>query len=439
MTEDGATPERIEPTGPLAGVRVLEFSQIVAGPYAGVYLSDLGADVVKVEPPYGDDRRNTMAVIPNESKYFQVLNRGKLGLVVDLKRPGGQALIQRLVPGFDVVMINYRQGVAERLGIDYETLSAIRPDLIYATITGFGTEGPEAGRAGSDIVAQAYSGMMATEGKTEESGAPRFIQSTPYADRATALAVAMGVASALFHRERTGEGQRIDASLLQTAIDLMSRHVTREPTHDVVLRDPMLEQINALLAGGRPYSEALEVRNDQFTRFATQRLYYRGYHTKQGAIVLGALTRANRRALRPVVGLDDPTDDEDFDASAPGWPEEFAVWQRRVQERMLEKTAAEWVALLDEAGVPASVVHFAEEMSDDPQVEAMGMMAELVHPVTGPQRVVGPLLKMSKTPPNAHRHAPVWGADCAEVLREAGLADHEIAALQADGVIVGSN
>ena len=167
------------PTGPLAGVRMLEFSQIIAGPVAGVYLSDLGVNVVKVEPPRGDDRRNTMAVVPNEGKYFQSLNRGKRGLVVDLQRPEGRALIHRIIPTFDVVTINYRPGVAERLEIDYETLSAIRPDLIYVNITGFGRGGPESARAGSDIVAQAYSGLMATEGKTEESGAPRFIQSAP--------------------------------------------------------------------------------------------------------------------------------------------------------------------------------------------------------------------------------------------------------------------
>ena len=435
MAEGEAALERIAPTGPLVGVRVLEFSVIVAGPIAGVHLSDLGADVVKVEPPAGDDRRNTMAVVPNEGKYFQSLNRGKRGLVVDLKTEAGRALIHRILPTFDVVVINYRRGVAERLGIDYDTLSAIRPDLIYASITGFGDDGPDANRAGSDIVAQAYSGMMATEGKVEDNGAPKFIQSSPYADRATSLAIAMGIASALYHRERTGEGQRIDASLLQTGLDLLGRHVMREPVHDTVLRDPMLDEINALRSAGRPYSDAIDVRQDQFSRLATQRLYYRGYHAKEGAVVLGALTKANRRGVRAVLGVMDPTDDPDFDATVPGWGAEFEQWQERVQDRMLEKTAEEWVALFDEAGVPCSIVHFAEEMSDDPQVQAMGMMTDLVHPVTGPQRVVSPVLRMSKTPPNAHRHAPVFGADSADVLIEAGIDPDEVASLQAEGVV----
>lgn len=434
MTEDEPAQR---PTGPLAGVRMLEFSQIIAGPVAGVYLSDLGVDVVKVEPPRGDDRRNTMAVVPNEGKYFQSLNRGKRGLVVDLQRPEGRALIHRIIPTFDVVTINYRPGVAERLEIDYETLSAIRPDLIYVNITGFGRGGPESSRAGSDIVAQAYSGLMATEGKTEENGAPKFIQSAPYADRASAIVVAMGVSSALYHRAQTGEGQELEVSLLQTALDLLSRHVMQEPVHDATLRDPMVDQIHALQHEGRPYSEALAVRTDHFTRYATQRLYYRGYHTKEGAVVLGSLTRANRAAVRQVLGIDDPTDDPDFDAADPGWPDEFAAWQQQVQARMYEETADEWVRRFDEVGVPASVVHFAEEMGDDPQVQAMGMMSDLVHPVTGPQRVVGPVVRMSKSPPAAQRHAPVFGADTAEVLREAGIGDEEIAALMADGTILG--
>jgi formyl-CoA transferase len=417
-------------------VRVLEFSQIIAGPVAGVYLSDLGADVVKVEPPHGDDRRNTMAVVPNEGKYFQSLNRGKRGLVVDLKVASGRALIQRIIPTFDVVTINYRRGVAGRLGIDYETLSAIRPDLIYVNITGFGDEGPEADRAGSDVVAQAYSGLMATEGKTEEDGAPRFISSAPYADRASSLAVAMGVSAALYHRERTGEGQKLEVSLLQTALDLQSRHVMREPVHDASLRDPMMAQIDELRAAGRPYTEMIEVRQEHFARYATQRLYYRGYHTKEGALVIGSLTRTNRAAVRRILGIDDPTDDPEFDATALTWPTEFAAWQARVQERMYDHTAEEWVALFDEAGVPASVVHFAEEMADDPQVVAMGMMSELVHPLTGPQQVVGPIVRMSKTPPVAQRHAPVFGADTSSVLREAGLTDEEIAALAAEGAVI---
>src|SRR6185503_11458543 len=170
-----------EPTGPLAGIRVLEFSQIVAAPVCGVALSDLGADVIKVEPPGGEQSRQSGAVIPRESKGFQALNRGKRSLVIDLQDPRGQAVIHRLMPDIDVVTINYRLGVAEHIGIDYDTLRKIRPDLIYWQNTGFGEQGPEKFRAGSDIVAQGYSGLMVTDSKTNDDGAPDLI-AVPIAD-----------------------------------------------------------------------------------------------------------------------------------------------------------------------------------------------------------------------------------------------------------------
>jgi len=212
--------------GPLRGVRVLEFTQIIAGPVAGIHLSDLGADVVKIEPPTGEDRRNSGAVVPNEGKYFQSLNRGKRSLTLDLARPEAREVVRRIVPSFDVVISNYRFGVAERLGIDYESLRALRPDIIVACITGFGDHGPHATRAGSDIATQAYSGMIAAEGKIDEDGAPVWLNATPFIDRASAFAAAMAICAALFERARTGRGQEIHLSLLQTALELMSNKVS---------------------------------------------------------------------------------------------------------------------------------------------------------------------------------------------------------------------
>ena len=425
-----------EVTGPLRGIRVLEFSQIVAGPVAGIYLSDLGADVVKVEPPGGEARRNMGAVVPNEGKYFQTLNRGKRSLVVDLQRPGGPELIQRIIPGFDVVTINYRIGVSERLGIDYPTLSALCPGLIYVEITGFGDEGPEAGRPGTDIVAQGYSGMMASEGKTDEQGAPQLIQSAPYADRASGIAAAMGVCAALYHRERTGEGQLIRLSLLQTALELLSRQVAREPVHDALTRDPMMQRIEELQAAGVSYPELLAERRSQMTQFMSHRLYYGGYNTRDGAVVIGCVTRLNRDAARRVLGTEDePSDDADFNAADPQSIAGSVEWKARIDVTMLTRTSAQWVAALDAAGVPATVVHFPEQMADDPQVQAMGMFAELEHEITGKQRLVGPLLRMSKTPPVALLPAPTLGGHSDEVLREGGVSEAEIAELRAAGVV----
>ena len=421
--------------GPLAGIRVLEFSQIVAGPFAGLALSDLGADVVKVEPLEGEARRNSAAVVPNEGKYFQSLNRGKRSLTVDLGRAEGQAVIHRIIPTFDVVVSNYRTGVAPRIGIDYETLSKLRPGLIYANITGFGESGPFATRAGSDIVAQAYSGMMAAEAKVDDFGAPAPVTGSTFIDRSSGLAAAMGICAALFHRASTGEGQEIHVSLVHTALELLAPTVMREPVHDSVVRDPLLAEYQAKRASGAKYDEIAALRKAQGPRFASHRLYYGGYHTKEGALVLGALTQNNRDTIRGILGFTDETDSPDFNAADGDNRRRIEQWRADIQDILLTKTATEWVKRFLDQGVPASVVNFPEEMSDDPHVIATGIMTELTHEITGPQRVVGPMVRMSGTPTVAAGPAPVLAGHSREVLIEAGMTEDEVEALIANGVV----
>jgi formyl-CoA transferase len=421
--------------GALDGIRVLEFSQIVAGPVVGILLSDMGADVVKVEPPGGEARRNSAAVVPNEGKYFQSLNRGKRSLVVDLARPEGAAVIHRLIPAYDAVVCNYRHGVPARLGIDYAALRQLNPRLIYASITGFGETGPNASRAGSDIVAQAYTGLMNAEAKTDEFGAPVQITGTTVIDRSSGMAAAMAICAALYHRERTGEGQEIQVSLVHTGLELLSHQVMREPVHDVTVRDPLLAELREKRAAGSPYDEIAAIRKAQGPRFASHRLYYGGYHTKEGALVLGAVTLQNRNAIRAILGMDDETDAPGFDAASPGNRVRIEQWREQIQQRLLACTAGEWVERFVAAGVPASVVNFPEEMADDPHVAASGIMVDLEHPVTGPQRVVGPIVRMSGTPTAATRPAPALGAHTREVLEQAGYSIAEIDALAASGAI----
>lgn len=421
--------------GPLAGIRVLEFSQIVAGPVAGMALAQLGADVVKVEPLEGENRRNTGAIVPNEGKYFQSLNIGKRSLTVDLSCEEGRDLIHRLIPTFDVVISNYRFGVPTRLGIDYETLAKIHPKLIYASITGFGERGPAATRAGSDIVSQAYSGLMAAEGKLNQYGTPEQIRATTVVDRSTGLSAALGICAALHHRDVTGEGQEVNLSLIQTALDLQSEKVMREPVHDATLRDPIIDEMARRRDEGASYKELLEIREGVQRRRTAQRLYYSSYETAQGTIVLGALTKQNRDQVRRMLDLHDDLDDPDYDANAPGAEERFETWRARVQEALLARPAREWVEMLVAGGFPASEVNFAEEMSDDPHVVATGMMMELEHPITGPQRVVGPVVRMSKTTTGATRSAPPLAYHSREVLAEAGLQPEEIDALVSRGVV----
>ena len=424
-----------EAPGPLAGVRVLEFSQIVAAPVCGVNLGDLGADVIKVEPLGGEASRYLGTVYPPEGKGYQALNRGKRGLVIDLQDPRGTAAIHEIVKDIDVVLINYRLGVAERLKIDYESLRQIQPKLIYWQNTGFGEDGPGAYRAGSDIVAQAYSGLMALDGKTAEDGAPDLIAS-PVADIMSGFAAAMGICAALYHRALTGEGQRLTTSLLRTSLFMMAGSVMREPVHDSVLRDKMLESVEAVKAHGGSYDEILAARNGQSGLRIAFRLYYGGYRAQNGGVVLGALTKTNRDAMRKVLGVEDEDSDrEDYDSYDPENQRVAEAWKVRFREIFLTRGADEWVRLLDEAGVPVAPVHLPEEMSDDPQAEADGMLWDEEHSVTGPQRVVGPAVLMSGTPTRVQRSAPALGEHSSEVLVEAGLSAESVAALVEAGVV----
>ena len=422
-------------TGPLNGIKVLEFSQIVAAPVCGLHLADLGADVIKVEPLGGEQTRRSGSVVPGESKGFQWLNHGKRSLVVDLRDPRGQELIHRLIPHIDVVTINYRLGVAERLQIDYETLSALRSDLIYWQNTGFGEQGPEAYRAGSDIVAQAYSGLMALDSKVDDDGAPDLI-ATPIADIATGIGAAMGISAALFHRALTGEGQLLNTSLLRTALSLMGGTVMREPVHDSVLRDPMMREIEELRASDASWQGILDARASGGPLRGAFRLYYGGYRARDGAVVLGALTQANRDGMRRVLGIDENYDaDPDYRAQDPETLKEADEWKRVVREKFLTRSVDEWIADFDAAGVPVSRVHLPEEMTEDAQVRADGMIAELEHAVTGPQRVPGPIVKMSQTPTASPRAAPALGEHSDEVLSELGLSQADIDALCVAGVV----
>ena len=420
--------------GPLDGVRVLEFTLVVAGPMSGVLLSDLGADVIKVEPPGGESTRQARAVVPNESKVFQTFNRGKRDIVVDLQRPEGREVIHRLMPTIDVVVVNYRYGVADRLGIGYETLRELRPDLIYVESTGFGTRGELAGRGCSDVVAQAYSGIMAGDGKVADDGAPIAATFGAPADYGTAMATAMGVSAALYHRALTGEGQKINTSLLRTGVWLQSHNVNHEPVTDVHFDDVTRAELVATREAGGSYPELIKVREE---RHLTGGLFYGGYAARDGGIILGALTKLNRDGFRQLLGLEDEdSDDPDYDVLDPENQRKMEHFAEVMRGKMRERTVAEWIETFDAAGLPAAPVNFPEEIRTDPQVEAEGIYVDLEHDMTGPQSFVGPVLEMSATPTAASGAAPPLARDTRAVLLEAGYGEPEADALIASGAVV---
>lgn len=416
--------------GALSGVRVLEFSQIVAAPYCGLQLADLGADVVKVESPAGDSVRRLGAALPGEGKFFHWLNRGKRGMVLDLQVEAAQELVHRIVPQFDVVIINSRPGVPARLHIDYETLREFRANLVYLENSGFGPRGPAKMLSGSDIVAQAYSGLMASDGKLDESGAPELITSAPVSDLASGLAGAMGICAALLHRSVSGKGQYLHTSLLASALSLQGHTVSRVPLSDAFVRNPLVARVAELREAHASYEDIMNARR-QMTRPGGSGLYYGSYRVKDGAVTLGSLTPTNAEQMRHVLGIDDdPTAAPEFDALDPRSAEVTRTMRARIERIMLTKTVAEWLAAFQQEGAPVSGVQLPEELADDPQVEALGIMLELDHELTGPERIVGPIVEMSETPTGARRASPPLGRHTEEVLLECGLTAAEIEALR---------
>ncbi len=421
-------------SGPLDGIRVLEFTQIIAGPFGCQNLADMGAEVVKVEPPEGEPWRIFGQFMPGETKYFQSLNRGKKSLVLRLQEPDAQKIVHDLIPSFDVVVINYRPDVPVRLGIDYETLSALRPDLIYVDNTAFGREGPWAHRPGYDVVVQGVSGLMAGEGKVDEHGQPQIISSTAIADYATGLAIAWGVSAALFHRERTGEGQLIESTLLATAMAFQGSVVMELPVADAAMRNPIRDRIGEMREQGVPYDELLKA-HDPRAQFSGN-TFYRAFRTKDGAVAVGALSAGLREKLRTAFDSDwKAMDDPEYNPMDPEWNERGVKAVAEVEELVASKTTDEWMDIFDREGVPAGPVVFPEDLASHPQIVANDMMVDLDHDLSGPQQQVGPVLKFSNAPLAAQGSSPPLGRDTDEIVRSAGYSDEQIADLRERGVI----
>ncbi|MCY3733466.1 MAG: CoA transferase [Chloroflexi bacterium] len=422
--------------GPLDGIKVLELTQIIAGPYCGVALADLGAEVVKLESPLGDASRKIGQFAPGESKAFHGLNRGKRGLVVDLSQPAGRKVVHQLIGDFDVFVTNVRPGVAERIGVDYETLRESRQDLIYFDVTGYGDRGPSAQRAGSDLVVQAYSGLLAGDLKVDADGAPEHITATAPSDYVAALGGAMGICAALYHRERTGEGQRISTTLLGAGLALQTPWAGDVPVSDSILIEPLRQMMSDMRGAGASYGEMIEARRSRPNQGKAFRIYYSGYPVKDGAIILGALTPQNRGQIRAALKItDDPTDDEEFNAIGPDADAVVARVEAQIRATLAGGTIDEWMARLDAAGAPASPVNWLEEIADDPQVVAMNLMPTVEHPLTGPERQVGPLVEMSLTGTGTDRSAPPLDANTDDILREHGFAEEQITGLRQSGAI----
>ena len=392
-------------TAPLDGLRVLDVTQVMAGPYCAMLLCDMGADVIKVEPPVGDSSRRMAGAQGRDSAAFNAVNRGKRGIVVDLKTEAGREVVTRLARDADILIENYRPGVMAKLGLDHAALAAGNPRLIYASISGYGQTGPSAGKGGFDLVAQGVSGLMSVTGEPER---PPVKVGVPLTDLGAGLFAVCGILAALHHRERTGVGQQVDTALVDAGIALSVWEATE------------------LFSTGKvpgPLGSAHRMSAP-----------YQAIRCADGYITLGA---ANDRIFGRLARL----------LGHPEWLEDerFAVDGVRVANRESLAAAIEavtagrprayWLEHFEANDIPCGPINTYRDVMNDPQVQAREMVVETKHPTLGTIHTLGTPIKLGATPLRPGRPAPLLGQHTDEVLAEAGYGQEAIAALRASRAV----
>ncbi len=399
--------------GPLAGIRILDFTRFQAGPAGSMHLGDLGAEIIKVENPrIGDLGRYYPTPNLPASSYFQALNRNKRSIAIDYQTPEGKEVLLRLARDCDVVMENFRPGIMESLGLGYAEVAAVNPAIIYLHVTGFGREGPYANRPCFDLVAQAMSGLMSVTGETEGSALPA---GATIGDQATALYGAIGILSALVHRLRTGEGQELDVAMIDATMAMQT-----------------WEMSTYLMCGVVPsrVGAGKNLDGDVWRRFDTSD----GALVISGVFNMTASGETRWDALCGVLQLEDLVGNPDYDSPMTRAGREGEFYPR-MEEVFRKKTTAEWLTLLEAADLIAGPVYDYAEATSSPQVIHNGLIQEFDHPVAGRLRAVGTPVRLSKTPAAIRARAPELGEHTAEILTSAGYSSEEIAKLRDQNII----
>ncbi|MGB1749259.1 MAG: CaiB/BaiF CoA transferase family protein [Dehalococcoidia bacterium] len=389
----------------LKGVKVLDCSQILAGPFCSMLLADMGADVIKIEKPNGGDdtRRMGPPFIDTESAAFLAMNRNKRSVVLNFKEQAGVEAMKKLVADADVVIENYRTGTMERLGLGYEELKKINPGLIYCSISGFGRTGPYAKRGGFDLVAQGMSGLMSFTGVP---GSPPVKVGVPIADMNAGMFSTYGILTAYINKLKTGEGQYLEVSLLEAAIAYT-----------------VWESAGYFATGEVAGPLGSSHRNSA---------PYQALKTQNGHINVGAPNQSNWERFANALGRADLIERDEFKDNA-GRLVNRADLEVELEKTLVTKASAEWLEILEEAGVPAGPILNMSEVWSDPQVLDRGMQAPLEHPTAGTVKNIGLAAKLYGTPGRITRHAPLLGQHTEEVLAEAGINSAEIADLIESG------
>lgn len=373
----------------LGGLRVLDLSRVLAGPYCTMMLADYGADIIKIEPPVvGDDSRAFGPFIGKESAYFMSLNRNKRSIELNFKRQEECDLFKEMVKEADVVVENYRPGTMEKFGLGYEDLKAINPKIIYAACSGFGHTGPYRDKPAYDIIVQAMGGIMSITGP--ENGDPTRVGAS-VGDVMAGMFTAYGVMLALYHRERTGEGQKIDVGMLDCQVAVLENAIARYVT-----------------SGNVP--GPLGNRHPSITPFSS-------FTAKDGYIIVGAGNARLWERLCTILERPDLINDERFSTNA--------LRTANVNELMtilnavfINKTINEWLEVLEEAGLPCAPINTVDRIVNDPHIAARNMIVEVEHPVAGKLKMPGVPVKLSATPGSVDFPAPLLGQHTHEILKE---------------------
>ena len=393
---------------PLEDIKVLDLSHALAGPFCSTMLADFGAQMIKLEPPgAGDLARTWGAPMPGpDHAYFVTLHRNKRSVVVDLKHPQGKELFFRLVERCDVVLENYRVGALTRLGLDYEAARKRNPGIIYCSVSGFGQDGPYCDRAALDLILQAESGMISVTGEPGSNGTRAGVS---IADLTAAMYAAYGVMLALRVKEKTGEGQSVDISMLEGQLSLLCTTFGNYFANGEIPR-PM----------GTAYPAVVP---------------YQTFHTKTRDLALAIAGEKLWQILCPVIGCPELANDPLYRA-VPDRARNRETLIPRLQQAFLTRTYEEWEPLLLENDIPVGAINNLAQVVEHPQVKARGSLVEFNHPQAGRVRAVGTPLRLSKPPAAMRTPAPLHGQHPHEVLREVlGMSAEELAALGAAGVL----
>ncbi len=439
----------------LSGVTVLDFSEYIAGPYCGFLLADMGARVIKIEPPDGAEERRMGSVkrYRGNTRMSLAMNRGKESLSVDLQQAAGREIIYKLVEKADVVVQNFVPGAAEKLGIDYETLSRINKRIVFLSSTAFGEVGPYRKRKGFDIIAHAASGVMSNY--ADEDGAPRGPGGIAYIDIGTGMLNALGIVSALYHRNASGEGQKIETSLFGTGLALQTLGMLHIDSLDAQQHEEEKQILKTALSEGKKHTQII----DQFAEMRLRRdlpettrpievpdclhrptdrqvyPYYRVYPSGDGYLSIAALNHKLRDKFCEAIGVVD----ENTHIGTGDVPDEVYFKQKlmmkTIEGRLKEHGNAHWMQVLEAAGVPCGPVHYRSDLYTDPQAQALGLVWELENRDLGPYKASGHPIRFQKTPVLPGKGAPSLGEHTVAVLQEFGFNADQVAQLKADRAI----